>query len=96
MKIFNTNELLERQSLINKLTFSIYESNPDSEEDDNLYIEFFDESGNRYDGDDITYYIQNEIPSEMFQDTEGLFSYYGSLSKLDIKNILLNIGFKED
>lgn len=97
MKLFSTSELKERQDLINKLTFNICSVNPDDDDDDDkIWVEFFDKDGCRYDSDDITFFIQNEKPSGMYQETEGLFSYDGSLSKSDIKNILLNIGFNEE
>ena len=104
MKVYKQNELTERQALINRLTFSIGEY---SEEDDSDYnsdvlcIEFFDTDGCLYDNDDLTYYLQNDIPDEMYEESEGLFTYNtemndGKFSKADIENILLKIGFKKE
>lgn len=99
MKIFTEDELKERGRLISELTFEISEYIPDDiDEDDfedvDLWVEFFDSSGCRYDDDELLYYIQNESPSGFYNVCEGVFSYTGKLSLSELTDILKNIGFK--
>lgn len=96
MKIFTASELEERKELFSKLSYDVSEYEPDWpeiewDEDINLWIEFLDEKGNLYDGGDLTYYLQNDIPKEMYEEVEGIFTYTGTLSKSELEILLDNI-----
>lgn len=102
MKIYNNEEILERDSLLKRLTFDISESTPDEFEDDDFYdntnfwITFYDETGCVSDDDGIQYLFQDDLPKGMDEPAEGVFSYKGKLSIGEMEEILKNIGFKED
>lgn len=102
MKIYNSEEVLERNSLLKRLTFDISKSTPDEFEDDDFYedikcwITFYDETGCVSDDGGIQYLFQNDLPKGMNEPAEGIFSYKGNLSIDEIVEILKKIGFKED
>lgn len=98
MKVYTTNELKLKEELKNDLTFEITDEPADGfeglEDDDaEFWITFYD--GGVYDGGDISYLFQDDLPSKMYEIVEGVFSYEGSLSKSEVKEILIKIGFNE-
>ena len=103
MKVFEKEELQERENLLDKLKFEISKSSNgifnDEELKPNFFIVFYDDSndGCIYDGGDEWYLFQNEWESIEGLDnpTEGIFTYDGDLTKKELKKFLKHIGFKK-
>ena len=97
MKIFNKEELLEREILISSLCFEIYKSEPieyDWSDNIKFWIVLTNEDENWYDGGDLVYFLQNDLSDDFDEELEGVFTYTGDMNEEELYNMFIKIGFE--